>query len=272
MLSDSKSRDVRLQNGRRISAIEAGDGMPLLLMHGIGSNARSWGPLLPLLAQTFRVIAWDMPGYGGSDPLPEKEPGPAEYGRVCADFLAALGIGRAAFIGHSLGAQVVIEFSAQTPQTVAALIVSAPALGSACQRGATWPDNVRSRLIELEKVGAAEFARLRAPRLCAEGSPRSVIQPVEEAMAEVRLPGYAQACSLLAQGDLLSRVRTLTIAGLVIGGGKDRIVPAEKARALAAAWPGARYVEIDTVGHAPYVENPQAYAAPILSYLNEIVR
>ena len=263
------SLSLRLPNGRQIAAIEEGAGAPLLLVHGIGSNAQSWKPILPLLASRFRVIAWDMPGYGGSDPLPEKEPGPAAYGRACAEFVAALGLERAAFVGHSLGALVVAEFAALQPRAVASLILSAPAIGNSCKPGEPWPDSVRARTIELEKLGPAAFARVRAPRLCAEGSARSVIEVVEEAMAAVRLPGYAQACALLAQGDLLARVKALAMPGLVIGGGKDRVVPAERARAVAAAWPRARYIELAGVGHAPYVENPEAYTAALLSYLSE---
>ena len=262
---------VRLPDGRQIGAIETGTGLPLLLMHGIGSNGRSWQPVLPLLASRFRVIAWDMPGYGGSDPLPEQEPGPAAYGAACAAFLDALGIECAAFLGHSLGALIVAEFAAARPRAVASLILTAPALGNACPPGAPWPDSVRARTVELEALGAAAFARVRAPRLCAEGASRSAIEAVEEAMAAVRLPGYAQACALLAQGDLLTRVKALDRPGLVIGGGGDRVVPAERARALAAAWPKARYIELAGAGHAPYVENPEAYAAAVLSYLSEVL-
>ncbi len=55
--------------GRTLAYREAGSGAPLVLLHGIGNQSGSWVQQLESLADRFRVIAWDAPGYGGSDPL-----------------------------------------------------------------------------------------------------------------------------------------------------------------------------------------------------------
>jgi pimeloyl-ACP methyl ester carboxylesterase len=257
--------------GQRVAFIRAGHGPALVLLHGIGSNAKSWSPLQPLLSD-YTTMAWDMPGYGGSAPFAVDRPSPAHYADALKGMLDACAVEKATIVGHSLGAVVAAEFARIHADRVAALILSAPALGSGVSPGGALPENVAVRLRDLETLGPAEFARIRAPNLCAPESSPAAKKAVEEAMASVSLPGYAQACGLLAEANLLEALPTLSLSGLVIGGGKDRVVPPEKARAAARAWKGARYAEIPHVGHAPYVEDPAAYAALLLSHLRETSR
>lgn len=267
MTAPASSRQSLRLGGALLSWLEAGsgDGRPLVLLHGIGSNARSWEPVLPLLAAGRRVIAWDAPGYRGSDPLPE---GAADG--AYADALAALlndrGVSGALVVGHSLGALVAADLALRHPGLTAGLVLADPAVGNACPPGAPWPEPVAERLRELETLGAEAFAAKRAARLCAPGAPQDVLAAVRTAMAEVRLAGYGRACGLLARGDLIRAVAGLRLPGLVTCGALDAVVPPAKARLVAQAWPGAGYVEIPGVGHAGYVEDPAAYAAPILTF------
>lgn len=254
--------------GRLLSWIEAGQGEEVLvLLHGIGSNAQSWAPLMPLIAGGRRVIAWDAPGYGGSDPLARERPDADDHADALAALLRALDVSGAVLLGHSLGALVAAALTRRHPGLVRALALADPAMGSACPPGAPWPAPVAERLRELETLGARAFAARRAPRLCAAGASPAVVEAVTAAMAAVRLPGYAQACSVLAQGDLLSAVAELRLPGLVFCGAMDAVVPPAKARAVADRWPGATYEEIPGMGHAGYVEDPAAYAAPLLRFI-----
>ena len=82
---------------------EAGQGTALVLLHGIGAGSGSWVGQLEGLASSFRVIAWDAPGYGASAPLPQAQPLAGDYARVLAEFLQALKIDALALVGHSLG-------------------------------------------------------------------------------------------------------------------------------------------------------------------------
>jgi pimeloyl-ACP methyl ester carboxylesterase len=253
--------------GRTLSWIEAGQGEEaLVLLHGIGSNAQSWTPLLPLVSGGRRVIAWDAPGYGGSDPLTQDRPGAADYADALAALLRALGVSGCVMLAHSLGALMAAALVRRHQGLVRALALADPATGSACPPGSPWPAPIEERLRELVALGSAAFAARRAPRLCAPGASPEAVAAVTASMAAVRLPGYAQACSLLAQGDLLSAVAGLSLPGLVFCGAMDVVVPPGKARAVAAAWPGAAYEEIPGMGHAGYVENPAAYAAPLLRF------
>ncbi len=65
--------------GKTLSFWEAGTGPAVILLHGIGSAGEAWDGQLVYLGQWYRAIAWDAPGYGGSDPLEADSPAAADY-------------------------------------------------------------------------------------------------------------------------------------------------------------------------------------------------
>jgi pimeloyl-ACP methyl ester carboxylesterase len=92
--------------------IRGGEGEPLLLVHPLGSELVVWEPVFDLLAAERDVIAVDMPGFGGSPPLPEGRPyTPQALAAALAVFLDALGIERAHLAGNSLGGWVALELA-----------------------------------------------------------------------------------------------------------------------------------------------------------------
>lgn len=268
-LPEQVSRRAIELDGKRISWIEVGSGLPLVLLHGIGSWAESWMPIFPLLEDRYRVIAWDMPGYGFSSTLDEVRPSAGIYGQHLVAFLRELEVGSVCLVGHSLGALIAGELARREPDRVRALVLASPALGSACSANVEIPAAIGKRLEDLRRLGSNEFARIRAPNLCGNAVNGAALRAVEHAMAQVRLPGYAHACWMLAQGNLVEAVREIPIRGLVLSGALDQVVPPAKAQHLAAAWKGARYHEVEGIGHAGYVEDPKAYASPIRTFLEE---
>src|SRR2546423_1572190 len=90
----------------------AGRGDPLVLIHGIGLYWGVWEPVLPQLAAGHDVIALDLPGFGGSDPLPEAQAPTVEaLADAVAAFLAGLGIERPHVAGNSLGGGIALELA-----------------------------------------------------------------------------------------------------------------------------------------------------------------
>lgn len=105
---------------------EAGSGPPVLLLH---QTPRSWlefRDVLPLLGERYRAIAIDTIGMGDSAPAPEATVG--RYARVAVDVLEALGIARAAVVGHHTGGVVAFEIAATRPDLVSALVLSSTPL------------------------------------------------------------------------------------------------------------------------------------------------
>ena len=115
---------VQTRSGR-IHMASAGQGFPVLLLH---QTPRSWDEyrdVLPLLGQSYRVIAMDTLGFGDSRRLPAHENSIERWAVGVFDLLDALGIDRAAVVGHHTGAVVALEMAASQPQRVAALVLSA---------------------------------------------------------------------------------------------------------------------------------------------------
>ncbi len=91
---------------------EAGDGAPLVLLHGLGSSSKSWVAQYDGLATGRRVIAWDCPGYGGSEDLAAARPSVADYAVALTHLLDALSLDDVDLLGHSMGGAHAGRFAA----------------------------------------------------------------------------------------------------------------------------------------------------------------
>lgn len=263
-------RTVDLDGGV-LSVVEAGEGPnTLVLLHGIGSSARSWTALLPLLAPRARCLAWDLPGYGGSDPLAVEYPVATDYLAVLENWLAREHVDRFVILGHSLGALIAGEAARRWPDRIAGMVLADPGSGNGLAVGEEWPERLTRRISDLKSMGQPDFAAARAPRMCAPGAPDAARRTTEREMARVRLPGYAQAVALLAQADLAATLPHTDCPLTFMVGAEDRITPPESVRQLVAERPDAAYIELPGVGHAGYVEAPSLYAEPVLAMLERV--
>ncbi|MQW77453.1 alpha/beta fold hydrolase [Nocardioides sp. dk4132] len=96
----------------------AGEGTPVVMLHGSGPGATGWSnfnPNMSVLSESFRVIAPDMPGWGKSDPVTYEE---RDHVKAAVDFLDALGIEKAAFVGNSMGGATTLKVAARHPDRV----------------------------------------------------------------------------------------------------------------------------------------------------------
>jgi pimeloyl-ACP methyl ester carboxylesterase len=258
--------------GGTVSYREAGEGPALVLLHGIGSNSRSWSVQLDALADRWRVIAWDAPGYGESEPLREPHPTGRDYAGRLRDFLDALDIPRCHLVGHSLGALMAIEFCANNSARVRSLVLAHPAMGYQLSATDEWPISVRSRIDDLTTLGPAEFAARRAGRLVSKTASEEVRRFVQGAMSEVRLPGYAQAVAMLAGADIIEHAARVSVPTLVLCGGEDEITPPADGAMLAGKIAGAEYRIIHGAGHASYVEASDAFNQALRDFFERAPR
>ncbi|MBI4491401.1 MAG: alpha/beta fold hydrolase, partial [Chloroflexi bacterium] len=256
-------------NGLRIAYERAGRGPALVLLHGIGGNARSWRHQLAGLADEFTAIAWDAPGYGGSS-NPPTPCSMAHYAQYLAGLLDHVGLERAHLVGLSWGGVLAQEFYGRYPARVASLVLADTHAGGSSQPPAQGRARLQARLHALATMTPAEIARLRAPELLSERAPDELRDEVASIMAQIHPLGYRLAAIALAEADereVLPRVRVPT---LVVCGELDRVTPLHQAEQLQAAIPGAELAVIAGAGHASNQEQPARFNAAVREFLRRV--
>jgi pimeloyl-ACP methyl ester carboxylesterase len=255
---------------------EGGGPMPMVLLHGIGSNAHSFEPLMKALDGIYPTLAWDAPGYGDSKPLKLQWPDASRYAAALDRLLTRLKISRCVLVGHSLGCLIAARYALIAKDKVAALALISPAAGYASPPGCTLPPPIAKRLEDLDRLGPEQFAAKRAWKLLADGSDRpDVLQAVERAMAAVRRPGYDQAARLLATGNLLRDAAQIEMPAAVIKGKLDYATFFLNAHAvyqhLEKSSPRTFFRVIDDAGHAICQEQPAEVARVLVEFVEDKV-
>jgi pimeloyl-ACP methyl ester carboxylesterase len=252
--------------------VRAGGQVPVVLLHGIGSHARSFVQLIEALDPRFSVLAWDAPGYGDSVPLAAEWPDASDYAAALNRLLAHLEISRCTLVGHSLGALIAARLAIVSAMRVTKLCLISPAQGYGVAKGGSLPPSVASRIEELDCLGPERFAAKRAPGLLGDPAARpDVLQSVEQAMAAVRHPGYDQAARMLAGGRLLDDAAKISMPTAVVVGARDRVTPPPNARDLFQTLPASArlaYAEVAGAGHAVCQEQPVEIARIISSIVD----
>lgn len=240
----------------------AGTGPVLLCLHGIGSRGRSFAALLPHLPADWDVVAWDAPGYGASDPLPQDWPVAGDYAAAALSLMDALGLDRAMVLGHSLGTLMAAALAVQAPARVERLFLTSCAAGHKASAGGSLSPAAASRLAALERDGAEGFAAARAPRLLADPKGPS-LAGVTADMAAIRMPGYGQAVRMLTSGHLAADLAQVRLPVTLIWGDGDIVTPREQTDRAANALGGVPITIIENAGHALHADAPRAVAAAI---------
>jgi pimeloyl-ACP methyl ester carboxylesterase len=245
------------------------NGAAVMLLHGIGSNATCFQPLIAALPASCDVIAWNAPGYAGSKPVTAKQPSPADYADALDALVHALDLPRLVLVGHSLGCLFAARYAASRPDRVRALALLSPALGYRVAPGATLPASVQARIDDLVALGPTAFAAKRAARLLHDPERKpQLLAAVRDAMAAVDPAGYTQAVHALGTGNLIADAARIGAPVTVAVGAEDVVTPPENARALHAALRRpVGFHEIPGAGHALPQENPAAVAGLLVELL-----
>lgn len=253
--------------GRSLAWREAGEGPALVLLHGIGSGSASWRGQFAALSATYRVIAWDAPGYGGSDPIPKDSPAAWDYAGALSALLAALETDRVHLVGHSLGAIMAASFCRAFPGAVRTLTLADPAAGYGNSDEAVRNERLAARLHLIDGLGPEGMARERAGVLLSPDPPAGALEAVQAVMRELRPDGYRQAIQLLCFSDIFDDLPRISAPTLVLCGSADTVTPEEGCRKIAEAVPGAAYRSLPGLGHASYVEGPEAFNAALAEHM-----
>lgn len=248
----------------RIHIATAGQGFPVLLLH---QTPRSWDEyrdVLPLLGKLYRVIAMDTLGFGDSQPLPMDENSIERWAVGAFDLLDALGIDRAAVVGHHTGAVVAMEMAASHPERLAALVLSSCPYIDATRRVAHTGKRVIDE-VERQPDGShlTELWQRRQPFY-----PRDDTDLLERFMVDALKAGPLAVGGHKACNDYAMETRTplITSPTLVISSTDDPHVYPVAPR-VAQAITGSKLVEIEG-GMVPLPDQmPEVFARTVGQFL-----
>jgi pimeloyl-ACP methyl ester carboxylesterase len=261
-------KEERWQQTRssRIGYRQAGSGPAVVLLHGIGSGAGSWAKLATLLAERAYLVAWDAPGYGGSDALAIAEPAAADYAAALHDLVDALGLESFYLVGHSLGAMMAAAYAANHPGRVLGVLLADPAQGYGKADAAERDRIRRERVNRLAELGADAYAQQRASALLRSNPDADALETVRASMRRLRLDGFSQANWMLANDDIWRYLPAWPGSLQIVCGEVDPITPPADAQALAQRMSAACTL-LPRAGHASYLDAPEAFAEAVLGLI-----
>ncbi|MCZ8146705.1 MAG: alpha/beta fold hydrolase, partial [Roseomonas sp.] len=190
--------------GPRASYREAGprgpaEGLPVLLLHGIGSNATGWRYVLDDLGATRRVIAWNAPGYWLSDGFVNEAPRIEDYADVAAALLAALGVARAHVVGSSFGGLIAAGLAARHAGCVGSLTLLGASAGFRAKSAEERAQRLAMRAESIREGGLA-LAAGRWQRLVAADSAPEIVTILQRTLAATHPRGMMQAARAIDAG------------------------------------------------------------------------
>jgi 3-oxoadipate enol-lactonase len=242
----------------------AGQGPPLLLIHGLGSSARDWELQVPAFAERYRVVAYDVRGHGRS----EKPRGPYSVPLFAADaagLIQALPIAPAHVVGISMGGMIGLQLAVSAPELVRSLVVAnaGPELVARTvgQRLQVWQRRLIVRLLGMRTMG-----RVLAGRLFPAPDQAELRHAFAERWAENDPRAYADAMRGLVGWIVVDQLGAIRCPTLILAADQD-YTPVATKQALADRIPDAELVVIEDSRHATPVERPEAFNAAVLTFL-----
>src|SRR6516164_3134192 len=231
------------------------------------ASARTrWRYQLAGLADRFRLIAWNAPGYLLSDNLRAETPSCRDYADALDDLLSALGIYGLDIVANSFGTRVAQCFAYHRLRRIGRVVftgTSIPHRMSPEERAGSV--EARARMIECCGYGFGD----RATALLGSAATPDTLALVQQIVRATNPAGFMQATRFIAHAETPPLAAGLTMPLLLIQGEEDRVTPAAtNAELLAAALPHARLVMLACCGHLPEVEFPGRVNDLIASHLS----
>jgi 3-oxoadipate enol-lactonase len=235
--------------------------IPIVFLHGVGSDKSVWRPQLDHFGKTRRAIAFDYPGYGES----EFVEGATRDDYAAAIFAAmdALGIERAHVCGLSLGGVIAIAMHALAPARCASLIIA--------DSFAVHPDGqaIYDRSVAASQaMSMRELAEARTGLLMGPAATAELRAEVIDTMGRIDTAAYRVGAAAVWLADQRDRAAAIYAPTLILVGEEDGITPPALSEELQRLVPGSRLERISAAGHLANAEQPQAFNSAIESLLS----
>lgn len=260
-------QELMIANTVTLNYSSAGQGTPVVLLHGFPLSGAIWLKQQQELRDRYRLIVPDLRGHGRS---------PAPMGVYKMDLLArdvltlldSLLIEKAVVLGHSMGGYVTLAAWKLAPARFLALGLIDSQAGADSEEGRL----ARQKLAEkVAAEGSKVMVEAMLPKLFAAKLPADerIIEQVRNVILNTSREGIIGSLQgMAARPDSSGLLPTLNIPVLILTGDQDQIIPAEKAKAMASAIKTATLTVVANAGHMPMLEQPVATTAAIRNFLN----
>jgi len=252
--------------GHSIGYRIAGEGPPLVLLHGFLCDSRCWRAQLRVLGARFRVVAWDAPGAGSSSDPPESFT-VADWAETLGEFLHTIGVERAHVLGLSWGGLLAQEFFRLHPLRVDRLVLADTYAG--------WKGSLPAEMVEKRRARCYRDALRPKEEVVAEWVPVEFFSNASAALAEEMATvvadfhplGFRLMTRALADTDTSEMLTTITAPTLLVWGDGDLRSPLEVADQFRTAIPDSELVVIHGAGHVSNMEKPDEFNAIVGAFL-----
>ncbi len=258
-------------NDFRMEYSDVGMGMPLLLIHGYPLNRMIWEPQMEGLQSEARILAPDLRGFGGSDPM-QGAYSMDLLAQDCFDFLNNIGVKQPVVVGGlSMGGYIAFAFYRLFPDRVAALLLSSTRAAPDSEEAKSG----RQKSIELAlERGAAAIAEPMLPKMM---SPKTyarqpkLVDSVRTIMESASVEGIVGSLlGMQARPDSTPTLALIDKPTLVLHGADDQIIPLKEAQTMQAAIQNSQMEVLPEAGHLLNLEQPELFNQAVVGFIKSL--
>ena len=239
----------------------------MVFLHGLGGDYSNWQPQIDEFAPDYRCIAWTMPGFGDSPPIDELTwPNLAQ---LLATLLDEAEVASAHVVGLSMGGYVAQQFSADYPDRVDRLVLSATSAQFGRGNAEFAEKFLAARLKPLDEGETpASIAPKVVSSLLSEDASDATIANCVTSMSRISADAYRAALRCLVTWDFVADLGRISASTLCLAGSEDRTAPVAAARALADGLPSAQVDVIDDCQHLMNLDRPAEFNRRVREFLD----
>jgi pimeloyl-ACP methyl ester carboxylesterase len=247
------------------------DAPTVILLHGFGASLDTWEPWAQALSARFRVIRFDLPGFGltGADPTGDYTD--ARAMQVLLGLMDQLGLDRASIVGNSLGGRIAWNFAALHPDRVSHLVLVAP--DGFASPGFAYGKATDIPLMMQALPYVAPRSMLKANLAAAYASPEALSEATVTRYRDMMLAPGVRPAILARMSQTILRDPAPILAGiqtptLLLWGETDRMIPITNAADYLRLMPHVTLVRLPNRGHLPFEEEPAGSLPPVERFLS----
>lgn len=249
---------------------EKGEG-PVIFIHGFPFDKSSWEPQFRFLKDKYRVITYDLPGFGWSSPLSGQPDIPA-FAHHLIRFMDELGIGKAVVCGLSMGGYILLAAASLYPERLQALILS----DTQCVADTAEAKKKRyTTIADIEKNGMEGFTSRFVPTLFSEATQQhqpDVVEQIRQTVLSAEPDSVIAALRAMAEREeRCSGLGAIHQPVLVLCGEKDTLTPVSQSEFLSRHIPEAQLQIIGNAAHLPNLENSEAFNHHVENFLTRVL-